>query len=90
MGRRKGRRERSGAASIEGPPAFMAEGTVRVQKYLQFSAIPRHFEAAKWSLCIECIVAVDPRGRRIDARVTWRTLPCILRHGSIMMPNVLQ
>jgi hypothetical protein len=90
MGRGEGRSERSGAASIEGPPAFMAEETVRVQKYLQFSAIPRHFEATKWSLCIKCIVAVDPRARTKDARVTRRTLPCILRHCSIMMPNVLQ
>lgn len=33
------------------------------QKHLQFSAISRHFEATKWSLCIDGIVAVDPRER---------------------------
>lgn len=60
--------------------AFMEEWRVRGQKHLQFSAISRHFEATKWSLCVECIVAVDPREREKEALVTWRMLACILRH----------
>lgn len=33
------------------------------QKHLQFSAISRHFKATKWRLCVDGIVAVDPRER---------------------------
>lgn len=63
-----------------GPLASMEEWRVRGQKHLQFSAISRHFEATKWSLCVECIVAVDPREREKGALVTRRALACILRH----------
>lgn len=44
------------------------------QKHLQFSAVPRHFEATKWGLCIDGIVAVDPGERVKRSSVTWRGL----------------
>lgn len=33
--------------------------------FTQFSAISRHFEATKWSLCVDGIVAVDPDSSRL-------------------------
>lgn len=53
---------------------------MRDQKHLQLSAVSRHLEATEGSLCVERIVAVDPRERMRGAPVTWRTRACISRH----------
>lgn len=73
QGRDKGGKEKRQILSSlhRGPLAFMEEWRVRGQKHLQFSAISRHFESTKWSLCVERVVAVDPREREKGALVTW-------------------
>lgn len=65
----------------------MEEGSVRDQKHLQLSAVSRHLEATEGSLCVERIVAVDPRERMRGALLPGEHAPASRDTGGTVMPN---